>query len=173
MKLLLISTLCLIIYSGLSLQRPAQPRAKRNLVLYDKAGPYSIDNEPPWEKRDRFTAEIRGFLWEHWREHRLGQVKATFFSIEGDQTSSSFFVEPDAKDRWGITVESETIVSALLPKGRKPRREIARVTYDEIDRVEPSGNEPNLIPITASEVREPKTYRLRLKNSSTNSIRIF
>jgi hypothetical protein len=174
MKLLLIATLCFAIHSGVNLQsKSSEQRVRRDLSAYDIAGPYSIDNEPPWEKRDRIAGEIRGFLWEHWRERRLGLVKATFFSIEGDHISSSFFVEPDAKGCWRITVESETMVSALLPKGRKPRREITREDYDKIDRVEPSGGETSLIAVPEDEVRQPQMYRLRLRNRSTNSVRIF
>ena len=173
-KLGLIITLCLIIQPGLGLHgKSLGQETRRNLAAYDKAGPYSIDNEPPWEKRERIIGEIRGFLWEHWKERRLGLVKAIFHSIEGDQTSSSFFVEPDAKGRWRIMVESESTISALLPKGRKPRREITREDYDQIDRVEPNGNETNLIPISSGDVRDPQSYRLRLRNSSTNSVRIF
>ena len=68
-------------------------------------------------------------------------VRATFYSIEGDQTSSSFFVEPDAKGSWRISVESVSVISAFLPKGSKPRREVTHETYDEIERLEAtSGN---------------------------------
>ena len=173
-KLVLIITLCLTIPSGLNMQGESfGQQARRNVAVYDKAGPYSIDNEPPFEKRERMAGEIRWFLWEHWKERRLGLVKAIFYSIEGDQTSSSFFVEPDAKGRWRIMVESESTISALLPKGRKPRREITREDYDQIDRVEPNDNETNLIPISSGNVRDPQSYRLRLRNSSTNSVRIF
>jgi hypothetical protein len=149
-------------------------QARRNLAAYDKAGPYSLDNEPPWEKREKMAGEIRGFLWEHWKERRFGLVKATFFSIEGDHTSSSFFVAPDANGCWRITVESESIISALLPKGKKPRREITQDDYDVIDRVEATGeSSAPSIPVAEQELRQPQTYRLRLRNSQTNSVRIF
>jgi hypothetical protein len=172
-KLVLIITLGLIIQSGLSMQNKSfGQQGRRNLAAYDKSGPYSIDNEPPFEKREKMAGEIRGFLWEHWKEQRLGLVKATFFSIEGDHTSSSFFVEPDAKGRWRIAVESESNISALLPKGRKPQREITHDDYDLIDRVEATG-ESSAPSIPEQEVRQPQTYRLRLKNSRTNSVRIF
>jgi hypothetical protein len=173
-KLVLIITLGLVMQSGLNMQGKAPgQRARRNLAAYDKAGPYSIDNEPPWEKRDKIAGEIRGFLWEHWKERRLALVKATFFSIEGDHTSSGFFVEPDAKGCWRITVESESIISALLPKGRKPRREITHDDYDVIDRVEANGNAAIQISIPENEVRQPQAFELRLRNSRTNSVRIF
>jgi len=91
-KLLLIITLGLIIQSGLNMHGKFLGQAKRNVAAYDKAGPYSIDNEAPFEKRERMVGEIRGFLWEHWQERRLGQVKAIFFSIEGDHTSCVFLL---------------------------------------------------------------------------------
>ncbi len=173
-KLGLIIALCLIIQCVLSMQsKSLGQEARRNLAAYDKSGPYSIDNEPPWEKRERMFGEIRGFLWEHWKAQRLGLVKATFYSIEGDHTISSFFVEPDVKGCWRITVESESTISALLQKGKRPRREITHEDYDEIDRIETSGSGPTLIPIPKDEVREPQMYQLRLKNNRTNSVRIF
>jgi len=173
-KLGLIIALGLISQCVLSTQsKSLGQQAKRNLAAYDKAGPYSIDNEPPWEKRERMAGEIRGFLWEHWKDRRLALVKATFFSIEGDHTASSFFVEPDAKGCWRIRVESESIISALLLKGRKPRHEISQEDYDEIDRVEAGGSGPSVIPIPKDEIRHPQMYQLRLKNSRTNLVRIF
>lgn len=172
-KLVSIITLCLIVQSGLNMQgKSLGQQSRRNLANYDKAGPYSLDNEPPWEKRERMAGEIRGFLWKHWKERRLGLVKATFFSIEGDHTSSTFFVEPDAKSCWRITVQSENVISALLPKGKKPRREITHDDYDLIERVEPTGGS-SAPSIPEQEVRQPQTYRLRLRNSRTNSARIF
>src|ERR1044072_6802226 len=112
-KLALIVTLGLIIQCGLSTQSKSLGQSgRRNLAAYDQAGPYSIDNEPPWEKREKMEAEIRGFLWGHWKDRRLGLVKATFFSLEGDYTASPFFVEPDAKGCWRITVESKSVISA-------------------------------------------------------------
>src|SRR6267142_1157778 len=96
-KWILVLTSCLALQSGLIiLGQSSDQRAKRDLTAYDKAGPYTIDYEPPY-KGDKYLGEIRGFLWEHWKERRLGLVKATFYTIEGDSTVSTSFVEPDAK----------------------------------------------------------------------------
>jgi hypothetical protein len=170
-----ILTSCLILQSGLTMQgKSSRQGARRDLAAYDQAGPYELNNDLHPHDADKILGEIRGFLWEHWKERRLGLVKATFFSIEGDHTSSSFFVEPNAEGSWRITVESESIISALLAKGRKPRREITHETYDEIERVEAtSGSTAPSIPLPAQAVRQPQTYRLRFRNSRTNSLRIF
>lgn len=174
LKWISVLTICLVLQSGLIMQgQSSRQRAGRDLTAYDKAGPYTIDYEPPY-KADKYLAEIRGFLWEHWKNRRRGLVKATFYTIEGDPTVSTSFIEPDAKGCWRITVESESIISALLPKGRKPRRLITHDDYDAIDRVEATVRDSTpSIPIPEQDVRQPQTYRLRLRNSLTNSVRIF
>lgn len=169
----LVFSFCLVFQSDVMMQGKSSRQAvRRDLAVYDKAGPYIIDNEPPF-KGDKYFGEIRSFLWEHWRERRLGLVKATFFSIEGDHTSSSFFVEPDAKGCWRIAVESESIISALLPKRRRPRRIVTNEDYDQVDRVEENENAATPIPLPENEVRLPQTFKLRLRNRHTNSVRIF
>jgi hypothetical protein len=173
-KWISVLTTCLVLQSGLIMQgQSSRQLARRDLTAYDKAGPYTIDYEPPY-KGDKYLGEIRSFLWEHWKERRLGVVNATFYTIEGDPTISTSFVEPDANGCWRITVESESIISALLPKGKKPRREITQDDYDVIDRVEATGeSSAPSIPVAEQELRQPQTYRLRLRNSRTNSVRIF
>lgn len=173
-KVLSVLASCLILQSVLAMQgKSCGQETRRDLTTYDKAGPYTIDYEPPF-RGDKYLGEIRSFLWEHWKEKRRGLVTATFYTIEGDPTTSCYFVEPDAKGAWHIRIDSESIISAMLPKGRKPRREISRDSYDEVDRIEKtSENAANPIVVAKQEVREPQTFRLRLRNKKTNSIRIL
>lgn len=137
LKLLSIMTLCLIVASNVMPQRKVDgQKIRRNLATYDKAGPYNFHNELHPRDADKLLGELRDFLWKHWRERRLGLVTATFYTIEGDSTKSRYFVESDTKGIWHIRVHSESIISALLPKGKQPRREITTNDYDEVDRVE-------------------------------------
>lgn len=146
-------------------------QSSRNLAQYDKAGPYIFDNEPPWARREQAAAELRTFLWEHWRKQRLGLAKATFFSIEGDSATVAFYIEPDANKRWQVAVESVTSRSVLM-KSRKPRRELKKENYDLLERIESAGNSLSQS-IAPDEVRDGGTYKLRLTNSLTKSIRIL
>jgi hypothetical protein len=173
-KWALVITLCVVFQVELTLQRESsRPIGQRNLVLYDKAGPYSIDYDPPY-KADKYLAEIRTFLWQHCKERRLGLVNATFFTIEGDRTTSTFFVEPDRKGKWLIRIHSKSTFAALLPKRGKPHFENAREEYDEIDRVEATSvNAATAVPIPESVSRESEKFRLRLRNSKTNLVRIL
>jgi len=146
-------------------------QSSRNLAQYDKAGPYIFDNEPPLARREQAAAELRTFLWEHWREQRLGLAKATFFSIEGDSATVTFYIEPDANKRWQVAVESFTSTSVLM-KSRKPRRELKKENYDLLERIEATGNSLSSS-IAPAEVRDGGRYKLRLTNTLTKSVRIL
>ena len=174
-KLVLIFTSFSILQFTLIVQQKSLgQRARRDLSAYDQAGPYELNNDIHPRNSDLILGEIRGFLWEHWKQRRLGVVKATFFSIEGDQTSSSFFVEPDSKGSWSIKVESLSTISALLGKRSTARREVTHEVYNEIERIEATtGNSASLVLIPAEAIRQSHTYRLRLRNKHTNSLRIF
>jgi len=174
-KFLSFIMLCLILHPSFMMQcNSAGQKIRRDLASYDKAGPYEFDNELHPRDSDKLLGELREFLWNHWRERRLGLVTATFYTIEGDPTKTSYFVESDAEGVWRVRVDSDSTISALLPKGKKPRREITHDDYDNVERVEPSTTsaaDSKLIP--DDEVRQPQTFKLRLKNSRTHSVRIL
>jgi hypothetical protein len=174
-KLVLVFTFCLIVQSGTAMQRKSPGQAvRRDRVNYDKAGPFEFDNDLHPRDADRLLGEIRDFLWKHWKDRQPGLVTATFYTIEGDPTKSLYFVESDARGRWLIRVNSDSTISALLPKGKRPRRIIVQDDFDKVDRVEPtSTSSPNSIAIPNDAIRLPQTFKLRLRNSRTNSVRIF
>ena len=170
-RLITVLATCLILQFGAMIQGQSWgQRVERDRSAYDKAGPYTIDYEPPFNG-EKNLGEIRGFLWQHWKNRSLGVVEATFFTIEGDSTFSTFLVESDVKGCWRIRIESESKIGALLPRGRKPRRKITREDYDLIDRLE--ANSSTGVPIPLAEIRLPQNYKLRLRNSRTNAVRIF
>lgn len=174
-KCLAIFIFCVLLQSSLVMQnKSSQQTAKHDPAPYDKAGPYSVGNELSPPARSRVVGEIRGFLWEHWKQRRVGRVTATFYTIEGDPTSSTFFIEPDTKGCWSIRVESVSTISALLPKGRRPRYETTKDSYDAVERIEAIGGSPaTSTPIPEQDARQPQTYKLRLKNTRTNSVQIL
>lgn len=49
----------------------------RDLRSYEKAGPFSIALNLDAQSRIKIEAEVREFVWEHWRERRLGYVTFT------------------------------------------------------------------------------------------------
>jgi hypothetical protein len=175
LKLLSVMTLLLILSPNLLAQCNTPGRKiRRDLASYEKAGPYNFDNELHPRDADKLLVELRGFLWKHWRERRLGLVAATFYTIEGDPTNSCYFVESDSKGVWWVRVDSKSTISALLPKGKRPRHESAHDQYDEVDRVEPtSTSAADAKPISNEELREPQMFKLRFRNSRTNSVRIL
>jgi len=89
---------------GLDQQRPASsvPGQSRNLSEYDKAGPFSSTVYDASGARTEAT--VREFLWNHWKEKRRGYLTITPYSVEGDRTDASYFVEPSKEGSWRVQV---------------------------------------------------------------------
>ena len=147
--------------------------ADRDLSRYEKTGPYVVRSHPESD-RIRLEAEIRDFLWKLWSSCRLGMLVATGFNLEGDPTTSTYFVEPDSEGRWVIHVEAISIIAALLAKGEELRRMKHEETYSDVARVELLDNNPaQQIPIPNEDSRTPEKYKLRLKQEGITTIRFL
>src|SRR5215467_12616619 len=96
----------------------------RRIEQYEKAGPFLLEKPKISKESRNKEALIRGWLWEHWKGHRLGYLVATRYSIEGERSTSTYYVEPDESGAWSINVE---IVRAL--RDRKKPNLIHETTY--------------------------------------------
>ncbi len=50
-------------------------------------------------------SQVRSFLFEHWQGKHHGYVQTFHPDIAGNAVTSVFFIEPDAKGQWAITIE--------------------------------------------------------------------
>lgn len=50
-------------------------------------------------------AELRKFLWEHWRNHRKGLVTANVETVDRGTVKVLYIVQPDPTGAWGVDVE--------------------------------------------------------------------
>jgi hypothetical protein len=124
---------------------------KRDLSKYDAIGPYKIVKFASGPKTDQSEAEIREFLWTHWRQHRRGTLTVTHQYVEGI-IRAEYFVEPDRKGRWGIVQNTDYPYRPnIAPK---------RFSCSSFERVEPDLFHLPLVPIRDSEERRPETYLL-------------
>lgn len=138
--------------------------AQRNLDLYERAGPFTLDLDLDSQSRTNTEAEIREFLWKHWHQRRLGHLVATWYSKEGEPSTSAYFVEPDEKGIWHIAI---TINRTLVERTGSKRQLQNTIEYDaySIERVDVSkGTLGRSIAIPEGETRSPQSYRLRLKD---------
>ena len=85
---------------------PSPSPSRRDLTLYDRAGPFTITPALSKAARNALLAQIRSFLWEHWQQKRRGSLELNSPNAAGRPMTQHFFVEPDASNRWGITLES-------------------------------------------------------------------
>jgi hypothetical protein len=147
------------------MQGQSQAQGKiRDLALYDKAESYVTK---PWEgkKYQEINTKIMQFVWEHWEENRLGYLVVTSYSIEGQPTTSSIFIEPNKENIWQVTVEIKRTIIRGKNKARKLYPETGLAVYDVLERLNFSGEKPVIIPKQQS---PPEKYALRFKDSRTN-----
>jgi hypothetical protein len=141
----------------------ANQTTARNLFEYEKAGPFSMALKLNSKSRLRLEAEVRDFVWKHWRERRLGYVTFTKFSKEGESSKSDVFIEPDQEGSWRVAVRVERVVVDRASK-RRQRSAIEYSAYS-LERIDPGlrvNAEAIVIPDTA--VKNSASYRLVLKN---------
>jgi hypothetical protein len=56
----------------------------RDPNLYENAGGHFADDK----------GKVRDFVWNCWQEKRRGYIRLTYFSIEGEASTSHIFIEP-------------------------------------------------------------------------------
>jgi hypothetical protein len=78
---------------------PPDPAFGRDLSVYEKSN-FSISFG--WLPRDDLSQLFR-FLWIHWRQKHKAYATLTVFGIDTG-TSFHFFVEPDTKEHWRISI---------------------------------------------------------------------
>ena len=142
----------------------------RDLSRYEKAGPYTIELKLDAQARAKLEADIREFLWNHWQQRRLGHVMVTQYSKEGEPSTSSYFVEPDEKGIWHITVK---IDRTLVDRGGSKSQHQESVEYEAylVERIEvPKDGLTARVSIPEGEMRSPQSYLLALKDKTGKAL---
>lgn len=136
----------------------------RDLSSYEKAGPYVIPLMVDGAARGKLEAKVRQFVWEHWQGRRRGYLSITKYSKEGEPSTSHFFIEPENDGAWRVAV----LINRVIIERHGVKGQLSEsITYDAylLERVEvrkPGLSQSVLLP--DSEVREPESYQLRLKD---------
>ncbi len=153
--------------------------SKRDLTVYEQGKTYDFS----WSKVKTMRAErneFRGFLWQQWSKQRRTKVTATFYSVEGDPTISTYYIEPIESGRWHIAVESESECcwSCAMQKPKKQRERRRRsVIYNDLERVQEVQDKNGLFlkwkAIPTDKQSPSQSYMLRLKNADEKSLNVF
>jgi len=137
----------------------------RLLEAYETEGPYSLDRSTRHQE-DRYAIEIRvrDFLWTQWHRRKLAYLIVVQYSLEGLATRTWYFVEPNQEHTWQIVVEEDATLPGTDPKTdmhyhKRTRYEIRTVERIDITSYEASAGRI----IGTTEMRQPNTYKLRLK----------
>ena len=130
---------------------PGRGQGQENQVD-DKPGPYVIGNEKDRSKKE---AEVRSYLWHHWRQRIPGRLVVTWISKEGQESNATYVLEPDDHGTWRIETTWERPGLKSMTAGRSKVR-----AYD-VRRIEVrhDGQSPaKFIPEKGD--RSGETYRL-------------
>ena len=80
-----------------ALAEPAKPKQQTT-------SDYVFHRRLDGETTLRMFAEIREWIWGHFKERRPGRLVVTMYSLEGDRTTTTYVVERDDADVWSISV---------------------------------------------------------------------
>jgi hypothetical protein len=127
---------------------------------------YLITNDDVITGRDvEKDAEIRSFIWEHWREHRPGCLTEKRYSKEGLPATTTFAVGEDETGRWSLNLKREWPPR----KGSDPEHDHIEYRIYSIKRSgQTSNGQAGAIPET--DVRSGKSYRLVFYDSKGTQV---
>lgn len=147
----------------------------RDLSRYKDGGTYNLSWSRGGEELEEMRSKLRAFLWEHWSQRRLGRITATIYTIEGDPTTTTFYVEPNEGGDWQVATEYESECCWFYGmEGKERKREKGKGFYNIVERVVGGRDEQakefkivwSVIP--EGEKRQPNTYALRLRRAARN-----
>ena len=140
----------------------------RDLSRYEKAGPYEAG--ALMENYEVTMQALRGFLWTHWSQKRLGYIIVVLSTKEGDTITSHYYIEPSNSNVWHVVVRKE---KKLLDREYWARTKESRY-YNEVDEIKfyflerirklTPTKEETKIPDDAQQ--SPNMWLLRLKDSN-------
>jgi len=146
----------------------------RDTFRYKAAGTYKLEVEYDEEETLKNRATIRQFLWEHWRQQRLGYLELILFTAIRGVSHRSVFIEPDEKGVWQIVVERSIVVDPDKSIKQSVVYVPPQITFDVVERIEPTedGTSP-IVLIPENKRLKPNEYMLRLRNSRTGEEAIW
>lgn len=138
----------------------------RDLSLYDNGGAYTLRLPRPDSEERKRIAEIRDFLWQHWKQRRLGYIDVTNYGIEGQKAMSRYTVEASKRGVWYIAVDMEAeVITRTGPPAHRRDSYVATA----IERI-PISDDENLSearpPLPEHVFRRGDSYQLILKDES-------
>ncbi len=162
--------LTLVISLSIFLPSAHSQTTERNLKDYKQGVSLDLKDEyVDAQKTNRQLAPAREFLWDLWKSHTRGYLKRTSYTVEGNPGWCTFFVEPDSKGQWHITLECKGSVCPFKSKKdcNQYLRTVGRETYDSVERIEYGYDVFSHSPkkISDSEYRNPLEFLLIFRNS--------
>jgi hypothetical protein len=127
----------------------------------NRAGPYLVHNGLTSSEKENILSEIRDFLWEKFESRQSAQLRTTFFTIEGEPTSYTFYTESLNDKKWCVRADILRQYPTR-PHVKKQKSVQTSREYCEVFRI----NAVTGSRIPDDEKCDPKMYKLRLRDIS-------
>jgi len=122
--------------------------------------------------RDQKEAEIRDFVWTHWKSRSKGRIEASHPHIDCWPAITEFRIDNDIENNWFV----EVVVYHREGFFGFSKKELERVRSFEVSRVEVisyEGASEIPTPIAADVVRDSSKFRVRLRTIRPSDDFIF
>src|SRR5436853_3649324 len=80
----------------------------QDVPKWDDGG--TIEVKPFDGEASSSKTRLREFLWNHWHNHRFGQIGEVSASIEGAPSKTLYSIEPDERGTWRIVAQIQYTV---------------------------------------------------------------
>lgn len=156
MRLIFLFPILFLFHSAASCE--AQQPATSELTQVKKVtGPFKFLNGLHGPESEAMLSKMRAFLWENLDDHQAAEVKATFYTLEGEPTEWTFSVDASS-GHWCIRGEYVSTRYFGLKRGQKPQITKGTENYCDAQRVDVQTK----VAVPRAEKRSPETYRLQL-----------
>jgi hypothetical protein len=133
--------------------------AERDRSGYDSVGPFELSFTGARDEWGERTAQVREFLWAHWRNKVFARAAINYVSREGIPHPVSYFVERSPEGEWNVVIEAHR-----CPPNEKgtERRFVATVLQRIVARS--NGSQPD-VAIPDDAIVDARRFELLFKDS--------
>jgi hypothetical protein len=160
LPLLLALELCLGVFLA------SAQSTERDRSGYDSIGPFALNFSKASDAWAERTAQVREFLWSHWRDKVHARAAINYISREGVPHPVTYFIERPGQGEWNIVIEARR----CLPNEVTEHRSVAVVLQRVVSRSKGSRLE---IAIPDEAIVEGKKYEILFKDSHGKIVNIL
>jgi hypothetical protein len=156
--------------------------AGRSSNLIDAELPHSLSAfrtgktlvQSPAQTSEAIRGQARAWIWHQWQEHKTSYLTVKIHD-EASEKTSSYFVAPDKKGEWQVTIQVHRIVhdeNATASQLRISERELLVAT--QVQRVEPTTDEMHFPHVfSEDEILPESKFKLQFLDYGSRTVAVL